>query len=181
MDKLLKTYEETDQAVQDSLEQADRETACKKGCCTCCQHIGFPILEPEVKNIAQHMKENVETEIGGRMLRQMEQYDPEKPCPFLVDTECGIYAIRPLACRTFYVHGEPCTEEEVTKFSRVPDIHRPDPNAIMEASRPLLELYGIEDPQKQFMAFHSGLIQHVSFSMSDVAWSELASIIKSEK
>lgn len=180
MNKLQETYKETDRVVQESLANDNRETACHKGCSNCCQSIGFPILEPEVHAIAAHVQNIANEQLQQRIFNQMEDYENEGPCPFLIDTECGIYATRPLACRTFYIHGEPCTTEEIEDGTRTNDIHRIDSEGLFDATVPLLEMYQIP-PSLQAMAFHGGFIQERSMPMNQINWSGIAEVIKKHK
>lgn len=74
--------------------------ACRRGCSHCC-HIPAVIFTSEAEAIAQ---------ATGRPLLPLPRRDPEAvraagaaftgtPCPFLVDAECSIYAVRPFTCR----------------------------------------------------------------------------------
>ena len=72
--------------------------ACRAGCAACC-HIALSLNELEARAIgdATHREP---AEVSGL-------FDPAaeikrwrgKPCPFLVDRTCSIYALRPLNCR----------------------------------------------------------------------------------
>lgn len=76
---------------------------CKKGCAYCC-HQSVIISSWEAGRIAK---------ATGRKILDIEGYNPQndsreeirtkyagKPCIFLVDNVCSIYAVRPLICRT---------------------------------------------------------------------------------
>ena len=76
---------------------------CKKGCSHCCYQ-AIIISSWEAAQIAK---------VTGKKIASFDGYDPEKTsrdelvekyrdkaCPFLVDSECSIYAVRPFICRT---------------------------------------------------------------------------------
>jgi Fe-S-cluster containining protein len=73
---------------------------CSKGCAHCC-HFDVQLTTFEAEYI--YMKTGVSfTNEGGITTGHA------KPCPFLKrNAECGIYASRPLLCRTYHVLGDP--------------------------------------------------------------------------
>lgn len=90
---------------------ADAPPACKAGCAHCChQFVG--VSAPEVFAIHEHLRATRsgpeldalvrrvrETRRRTRSLGPADRYTPEHPCPFLEGERCGIYEVRPLACR----------------------------------------------------------------------------------
>ncbi|MGN5353166.1 YkgJ family cysteine cluster protein [Ralstonia sp. L16] len=90
--KMRKVYALVDKLV----EAADPFTACKRGCSACC-HINVNITDVEAQIIE---------EATGRRYKRLTApiAHPESsftgaPCPFLVDSVCSIYSVRPFACR----------------------------------------------------------------------------------
>lgn len=77
--------------------------ACKPGCSHCC-HMNTMIYEHEAIRLA---------EVTGRKMKRLpfrplnvvavegSKFDG-KPCPFLVDNQCSVYADRPLVCRSHH-------------------------------------------------------------------------------
>lgn len=67
-------------------------TPCKKGCSSCC-HYAVSISEVEAQFIEQTAKKKRLKAAGepGNFIG--------RPCPFLVDEACSIYAARPYSCR----------------------------------------------------------------------------------
>jgi Fe-S-cluster containining protein len=67
-------------------------TPCKKGCSSCC-HYAVSISEVEVQFIEQVAKKK-RLKVAG----QPGSFNG-RPCPFLVNGGCSIYAVRPYSCR----------------------------------------------------------------------------------
>ncbi|WP_082532894.1 YkgJ family cysteine cluster protein [Pelomonas sp. Root1237] len=86
--------------------------ACKAGCSWCCYQL-VPVSVPETLQIAAFLQDLPTAEADGikvrlRMLdRATRGITPKqrvgvpKPCAFLQDGRCAIYAVRPLACAEF--------------------------------------------------------------------------------
>lgn len=168
-------YQELDQHMDQELQKC-KDIACHKGCDACCKKASsIPLVTTEATVILAYIKEKARTAQGQKILQQMKSYTGmDDQCPFLVDSECGIYAVRPLACRTFYIHGEPCTEDEVEDGSRIADMHLWDRDKMAPIHRPLIEkLYGYKHPQEQDQAFHDGKIAEKTFPLGGFAWSTL--------
>jgi hypothetical protein len=86
--------------------------ACKKGCSYCCAIEAFarPV---EIFSVARFVRLAARHKMLGNIdaftakLRRVYGEDPEaryrkrKPCPFLFDGGCAVYAVRPLMCRFF--------------------------------------------------------------------------------
>jgi Fe-S-cluster containining protein len=97
-------------ALYDAVEPLARDLAaqavCRKGCSHCC-HIAVAINQAEAELIGR--KTGIKpAKPKNRMLEGREKFADaiplgyENPCPFLVDNQCSIYSVRPLACRTYF-------------------------------------------------------------------------------
>lgn len=104
--------------VRRLFEAADLLTAavadvavCQKGCNSCC-HIDVGVTELE----AQYIERNA----GKRMrapTKLTSGYGKTKtPCPFLVNGQCSIYDVGPLACRTHFAIDDPRFCAEIDTF-----------------------------------------------------------------
>ena len=84
--------------------------ACHKGCSYCC-NLATTISQTEADQIGKHLNRPVVKmpPVDESMLNKG-PIDRQKytgvPCPFLVNSECSIYAIRPVACRTHHSLNE---------------------------------------------------------------------------
>lgn len=75
-------------------------TSCSKGCSHCCQ---FDVQLTTFEAEYIYLKTGVPHRSSGSLTT-----GHSTACPFLTDaSECGIYQVRPLACRTYHVLGDP--------------------------------------------------------------------------
>jgi Fe-S-cluster containining protein len=90
----------------------EQAPACRRGCSFCCY--GFvAATAPEIFFLARHINARGADEVAGIVARLREataalagldkaaRHRRRRPCAFLVDGECSVYAARPLACRAF--------------------------------------------------------------------------------
>ncbi|HMR01235.1 MAG TPA: YkgJ family cysteine cluster protein [Candidatus Gracilibacteria bacterium] len=182
MKKLLKVYQDVDAYIDKEMKNCDN-IACHKGCDACCKKSSdVMVFQPEAFNIVDYIAEKATTAVGQKMLEQMKAATSEtEECPFLVEGECGVYEVRPLACRTYYVHGEPCTEEEVHQGTRTQDMHLWDLKDLIPLHRPLIEeLYGVKDPNSQDAMFLSGAAANYAYPLNKVMWPKFAEGVENQ-
>lgn len=123
MQKVLANRQQTDsaktRALYDAVEPLTHDLAaqavCRKGCSHCC-HIAVAINPAEAELIARKTGRKA-AKPRNRMLEGREQFANAiplgygDPCPFLVDNQCSIYDVRPLACRMHFnldTHADLC-------------------------------------------------------------------------
>ena len=114
MEKVLRNRAQADSAKTRALYDAvaplahdlAQEAVCRKGCSHCC-HIAVAINQAEADLIAR--KTGIKAaKPENRVLEGREKFADavpfgyEHPCPFLVDNQCSIYDVRPLACRAYF-------------------------------------------------------------------------------
>lgn len=117
-DALKALYQEADQ-LQDTVHQQNPEMICHAGCSFCCEHHGSPIthllewqlieplldadadLQARVKARFLQLKQGLRTQLLSGERVSLREALFETACPFLENRRCGIYAVRPLTCRTF--------------------------------------------------------------------------------
>ena len=115
-DKTLAMYDVIDGINQESFVGKD-QPSCKKGCAHCC-YIQVGTFEWEIITILEYMKakglefEPEELEILEKqaLIKNDKEYiqSPHRRCVFLQkDNMCGIYEVRPSACRNYYVFSDP--------------------------------------------------------------------------
>jgi Fe-S-cluster containining protein len=98
--------------LRKAAETATRDVAavaaCRKGCAHCCR-ITVAVSRAEAQMIAKETGRPLNRQAGAFTVENQNDFtDPKarlaaagfgKPCPFLKDEACSIYAFRPLACR----------------------------------------------------------------------------------
>lgn len=98
--------------IDRSIKENPRESSCKKGCNFCC-HINVDVSEVEAELIVHYCEEkHIQIDKDYLLRRRLTPWrevplSNEAACTFLKDGECGIYPVRPLACRTYFVGSEP--------------------------------------------------------------------------
>jgi len=90
--KLTKIY-----ALMDELGAAAKDfVACRNGCSACC-HMNVTISVIEAKQI-ETATGRARATLSSSRIHNLGEFSG-RPCPFLKDSSCGIYPIRPFACR----------------------------------------------------------------------------------
>ena len=74
---------------------------CKKGCSACCEKGDYPVSELELKYLMQGYA-SLAFEMKITVQENFKNIEKGGACPFLVNSECSVYAYRPIICR---VHG----------------------------------------------------------------------------
>lgn len=89
---------------------SQKPVACQAGCSLCC-HNWMSVTIPEVLLIAGELqvrtddalaRKVAEASNAGRVLDRDQRLERRLACPLLADHLCSIYAVRPLACRSFF-------------------------------------------------------------------------------
>lgn len=108
---LFHLYTMVDQAMKEKVEW--HMISCKKGCSYCCNiEVYMTLAEAEI--IVNYCREN-NISIDTEVLKVQEPLDrsergkhPNSRCVFLKeDNTCGIYEVRPMACRKYIVVSNP--------------------------------------------------------------------------
>ena len=109
-----------DAAVRDTLAGMKGKgivPPCGKGCAWCCR-LPVHATEPEGALAAKYIEENFKTKdksvVIGRMRGWLSWYkesglrSERVECPFLKDSSCSIYDVRPMGCRVHYSKDADC-------------------------------------------------------------------------
>lgn len=107
-------------------------TACTQGCHHCC-HMAVTITGYEAKVIGEYIgvpPQSVPMDIEHVMSKSSDELQEElrdtysgKDCCFLVEGQCSIYSVRPLACRAYFnISGEPSLCDLTLGSNDVPSI-----------------------------------------------------------
>lgn len=110
--RLLKATQAYHAGFEHSLQShpSSAPVACQAGCSLCC-HNWISVTIPEALLIAEDLRTRSDTPLpekialaagAGMNLDRDQRLRHRLACPLLVDQLCSIYAVRPLACRSFF-------------------------------------------------------------------------------
>jgi Fe-S-cluster containining protein len=178
---LLQAYYQNDlgtyQEMQELLTNAGAKIACQKGCYRCCINQAVPITEIELMGISWYVSEGIcDLNVKEKLRSQMREHKNNRTCPFLLNGECAIYPLRPIACREFHVTRKPCASGEDVLFSRSGDIWYPSRAVGRKTAAQLLPFYGFRKPKEIDMAFEAGFIHKNTRDMHSIDWAEMAKL-----
>ncbi|MBP6528385.1 MAG: YkgJ family cysteine cluster protein [Prevotella sp.] len=174
---LLDTYEIADNVNSQLLKDKEKQEvliACSKGCSACCKNPSVPITEPELIGISWFASEIISGSIRPILKQQLRRHLSTTCCPFLVNDNCSIYPVRPLACRQFFVRNVPCKDNEDVSHTRPKDIIIPSKDGAKQVGMKLLEYFGYIKSSEKNKAFNSGFIFLKSKQMHDYDWNHIA-------
>jgi Fe-S-cluster containining protein len=167
---LLDTQNLMDNAVSASMAPHRDKVPCGRGCAACCKGGIVPINNVEARGIRWFVTEQLRGEIRDRVISQLKGFEPgQGVCPFLVDTECGIYAVRPIGCRTFHIIGKKCGKND--NISAIDDkkIYRIPNEKLRDAAQPMLSVFETFDREDQSRQVYSGYLR-AARPMRDLDW-----------
>lgn len=151
---------------------------CHKGCYNCCLNPVVPITEIELRGISWYVSEIItDSDVRDNLKAQMQHHKGHLSCPFLVNRECSIYPLRPIACREFHIIGEPCTEGENPSKSRPEDIWTPSRKIARKTAMKLLPAFGFSTQREMLDAYEDGYIHRNSRDMHAIDWSEMVKVM----
>ncbi len=126
LSKLLDTYYSIDADVAAAIEswkKQNKHVACIKGCSNCCKtHKDVPVYPLELVGISWYVTEKISGAEREALKKQLKEHNKDSSCPFLLNDNCSVYAMRPIACRQFNVFGKSCEEGEDAYYSRREDV-----------------------------------------------------------
>ena len=175
---LLRAYYQNDLGTYNEmlkfLKKNKRKIACYKGCYNCCLDPVVPITEIEFMGISWYVSEIITDTATRDILKvQMQNYKDNLSCPFLVNKECSIYPLRPIACREFHIIGKPCTAGEDPIKSRQEDIWTPSRNVARKTAMELLRFFGFSTQKEMLDAYEDGYIHRNTRDMHAIDWPEV--------
>jgi Fe-S-cluster containining protein len=168
---LLDTYHQTDEALRLDIAKTELKPLCKKGCDSCCHNHEIPLNEIELQGISWYVTEVLREETREKLIEALENFsNNRRKCPFLIEQECSIYAMRPLACRTYYVLGRPCKQNENISITRPYDKYISPIKELEKAAQPLLKQFGFTDKRLRKQAFNSGFLLSRAIPLLSLDW-----------
>lgn len=170
---LLDAYAVLDAGVARALAAHPRRPACRAGCGACCFQ-PIPASSLEVLGLTWYVLNHCQGRVR-RTLRQNLRLDSKgRECPFLVESTCSAYPLRPMACREFVVFGHACRPGEEPTKTRPQDV-LPLPEAAQRlAFWHMLPYYGLTDPVLRRVALRDRLILRDTGLLQGRDWSWLA-------
>jgi len=126
--------------------------------------------------ISWYISEIIENLIIREQLKvQMLNHKETLACPFLINNECSIYPIRPIACREFFMTGIPCRPNENPVETRPNDIWHPSRNVARKTAMELLSFYGFQTDTEKLQAYEAGYIHQNARDMHSIDWTQMIS------
>ena len=152
--------------------------ACYKGCYNCCLNPVVPITEIELMGISWYVSEIIDdSTVRDNLKAQMQNYKDNLSCPFLVNKECSIYPLRPIACREFHVIGKPCTPGEDPIKTRSEDIWSPSRKVARKTAMKLLPFFGFSTQKEMLDAYEDGYIHRNARDMHAIDWTGVIKVM----
>ncbi len=93
---------------------------CHAGCTACCES-SVRVRTIEIEGIAWYAATQLDEDTWRRVAARLSRPD-DGVCPFLLDGQCSVRPLRPVACRSFFVFGEPCRSGERLYELRAGDV-----------------------------------------------------------
>ena len=175
---LLDAYHLTDAGIEvelaEEIKRRNQQPGCHRGCLNCCLKANVPISQLERAGIAWFVTAKLSGD-ARRILEDQLQWHKDIPhCPFIVDSLCSIYPVRPLACRIFYVFGTPCESASSISTTRKADIWTHSRDLARRVAMIILPFYGIKAKAEKIKAFKEGFIFKQMTLLRSEPWEEVA-------
>lgn len=179
---LLDSYHIADVGISVELDREEKKrntkVVCHQGCSNCCNRPTVPITPLELLGILWFVSEKPDGDIKAVVKERLLHHRQTTQCPFLVDSLCSIYLVRPLACRAFFVFGAPCQPGEDVSLTRPNDVWTHSRDIGCRVAMAMLPFYGITGKRKRIEAFENGYIFSISKLMHELPWEMLSSQIE---
>jgi len=175
---LLRAYFKNDLGAYNEMlkfhKKNKRKIACFQGCYSCCLNPVVPITQIELMGISWYVSEIIkDSAIRDNLKVQMENHKDNLSCPFLVNQECSIYPLRPIACREFHIIGKACTTGEDPIKSRSGDIWQPSRKVARKTAMELLRFFPFKTEKERLDAYENGYIHRNARDMHRIDWTEI--------
>ena len=174
---LLDAYFIVEKGVSGALESEQRKgrsLACYKGCSECCSLADIPVYPLELMGLSWYAAEKIMGFPREILIRQLYSHSRNDPCPFLVNGECSIHLMRPMACRQFNVFKRSCAEGEDPYYARPEDLMPPVKKHVDQAFFIMLAFHGVEKESERIKAVESGAMHRFVKNLQDCNWKMLA-------
>ncbi len=168
---LLDAYHLLDEScareLQAETERRGAPPACGAGCRTCCVGQVIPLSAFEALGLWWYAAEIMDPATQDRLAANISCRHEVQACPFLVDSACSAYPLRPLVCRRHHVFGARCAPGENLRQNRPADVLSCGCDAARDMAWLILPLYGVEhcDIDRQF---ETGYVARRSLPMHEL-------------
>lgn len=157
---LLNAYHILDKGVAAAIkseQKRGRKLACGKGCTICCIALkDIPVYPLELMGISWYAAEKISGRLRELLKTRLKSHKKNDPCPFLIESACSIYTMRPMACRQFNVFGRSCEEGEDPYYTRIEDVLPQVKRHLDQAFFIMLPFHGVEKESDRVKAVESG-------------------------
>ena len=145
-------------AIAAETERRGAAPACGPGCRTCCVGQVIPVSAFEALGLWWYAAEVMDSATQDRLAANISCRHEVQACPFLLDSACSAYPLRPLACRRHHVFGARCAPGENLRQHRPGDVFTCGCEAGRDMAWRILPLYGVErcDIDRQFETGYVG-------------------------
>ncbi|MBI5675991.1 MAG: YkgJ family cysteine cluster protein [Nitrospirae bacterium] len=175
---LLNAYHILDNGVACGIEselKRGRKLACERGCTNCCIVLkDIPFYPLEIIGISWYAAEKMSGPEREILKTRLKYHKKNDPCPFLIESACSIYLMRPMACRQFNVFGKPCAKGEDPYYTRIEDVLPPVKKFVDQAFFIMLPFYGVEKESDRVKAIESGAMHKTVKVLQECNWKLLA-------
>ena len=176
---LLEAYALIDKGISVAISREKRklrkQPAYSEHCDTCSRaNTDIPFYLLELAGITWYSIEKVLEPTGTSLGEQPSAQGKNPPCPFLLNSTCAVYTVRPIACRQFFVLGKPGATGEDPYDTRGMDILTPSQDLTDQAMFIRLPFYGITQDSDRTSAIknnfmHCGIQNIFSCSCTTLA------------
>jgi len=164
----------TTTAIKGEEERRNAKLSCKKGCDNCCRtHKDIPVYPLELVGIYWYCAEKIDQPVRETLKKQLLSHGNEMHCPFLINSSCLIYPIRPVSCRQFNVFNKPCDAGEDPYYTRRGDVLTPAQDYTNQAFLVMLPFYGITDEAEKLKAIKNNFIHTQVCNLQSYKWTGL--------
>ncbi len=178
LNALLDSYaiceEEMNQEMASEQVIRGQEVACAKGCYHCCIGYDVPVTPPESLGISWYVTEVMAQDDRIKLYERLEHQEDIIGCPFLIEGNCSVHPVRPLACRKFIVYGDKCkSSKEDPFFSRPGDMHPSFKERNLRIAMRFLDspVYNLPTTASKLTAYRNGLMHESTPSIHTIRWS----------
>lgn len=156
--------------VSDEEQRRGVRVGCHAGCTACCES-SVRVRPIEIEGIAWYAATQLDEDTWQRVKARLSRAD-DGACPLLLDGQCSVRPLRPIACRSFFVFGEPCQAGERLYELRPRDVFDRSEALFERVAMRLFDDASFERPtdQDERAPCQTGAFYRSSRRMQEVDW-----------